>query len=387
MKIKIIIKKIIKVCTAIIIPLTIIGMLFAQSCSSAKYSSEDIKMEKINKAVRYKENKFLNYTRSPEMNFVKMLPMMWDFLVVDNDRKPKVKLPAKRVDISKITNVKADELKVTWIGHSSQIINIDGKIILADPVFNNKTVFMGPSRYNGDVPLNVEDLPEIDVVIISHNHYDHLNKATLEKLHPKVKRFLTPLMVGAELEKAGVPREKITELNWWDEVKIDDEFMIAFTPAQHFSGRGLFDRDESLWGSYVLQGPKHKVYFSGDSGYFKGFKEIGDKYGPFDITLLECGAYNKKWHYVHMMPEETAQAHLDLKGKVLQPMHWGTFDLALHAWYDPIVRVTKAVDSLGIKLSTPIVGETITIDENLTTNRWWEKLIANNQDKLAANKK
>lgn len=372
------IKRIMKISTATLSILALVIMLFAQSCSSATYSPEDIKMEKTNKAERYKENKFNNYTPSPEMNFIKMLPTMWDFLVTDNDRKPNVDLPTQKINIATITNVETDELKVTWVGHSSQIINIDGKLILADPVFNSKTVFMGPSRYNGDVPLEIEDLPEIDVVIISHNHYDHLNIPTIEKIHPKVKRFLTPLMVGAELEKAGVPREKITELNWWDEVKIDDEFMIAFTPTQHFSGRGLFDRDETLWGSYVLQGPKHKVYFSGDSGYFKGFKEIGDKYGPFDITLLECGAYNKKWHYVHMMPEETAQAHLDLKGKTLQPMHWGTYNLALHSWYDPIVRVAKAADSLGIKLSTPIVGETITIDENLVTKRWWEKLINNN---------
>jgi len=378
MKTKRRIKKIMKISTVTLIPLAFVGMLFAQSCSSATYSRKDIKMEKINNAERYKENKFLNYTPSPEMNFVKMIPTMWDFLVTDNNRKPNVDLPTQKINIASITNVETDELKVTWIGHSSQIINIDGKLILADPVFNSKTVFMGPSRYNGDVPLNIEDLPEIDVVIISHNHYDHLNIATIEKIHPKVKRFLTPLMVGAELEKAGVPREKITELNWWDEVKIDDEFMIAFTPTQHFSGRGLFDRDETLWGSYVLQGPKHKVYFSGDSGYFKGFKEIGDKYGPFDITLLECGAYNKKWHYVHMMPEETAQAHLDLKGKILQPMHWGTYNLALHAWYDPMVRISKAADSLGIKLSTPIVGETITVDNSLVTERWWIKVLNKN---------
>ncbi len=368
-------KKIIKIGTAALIPLALVGMLFAQSCSSATYSTKDIKMEKIINAERYKENKFLNYTPSPEMNIVKMLPMMWDFLFLDNDRKPKVDIPTHKIDVSKITNVKKDELKITWVGHSSQIINIDGKIILADPVFNNKTVFMGPSRYNGDVLLNIEELPEIDVVVISHNHYDHLNIETIKSIHPKVKRFITPLMVGAELEKAGVPREKITELNWWDEIEIDEEFMIAFTPTQHFSGRGIFDRDETLWGSYVLQGPKHKVYFSGDSGYFEGFMEIGDKYGPFDITLLECGAYNKKWHYVHMMPEETAQAHLDLKGKILQPMHWGTFDLALHAWYDPIVRVSNAADSFGIKLSTPIVGETITINENLNTDRWWENVL------------
>ncbi|MBU1116639.1 MAG: MBL fold metallo-hydrolase [Bacteroidetes bacterium] len=290
---------------------------------------------------------------------------------------PKFDLPTQKVDFSKITNAKPDELKVTWVGHSSQIINIDGKIILTDPVYVNKTVFMGPSRYNGDVPLNIDELPEIDLVLISHNHYDHLNIETINKIHPKVKRFLVPMLVGAELEKAGVPQEKITELNWWDELKIDEGFTIAFTPTQHFSGRGIFDRDETLWGSYVIHGPHHKIFFSGDSGYFDGFKEIGNKYGPFDYTFMECGAYNEKWHYVHMYPEETVQAHLDLKGKVLQPMHWGTFNLALHAWYDPMIRVTKAADSSGIKLSTPVVGETITINENVNTELWWEELLMN----------
>lgn len=371
------IKKIMKISTITLGVLILAGMLFAQSCSSATYSTKDIKMKKIDKSDRYDGNKFLNYIKSPQMNFIKMLPTMWDFLVTDNDRNPKFDLPTQKVDFNKIKNAKSDELKVTWVGHSSQIINIDGKIILTDPVYVNKTVFMGPSRYNGDVPLNIDELPEIDLVLISHNHYDHLNIETIKKIHPKVKRFLVPLLVGAELEKAGVPREKITELNWWDELKIDAEFTIAFTPTQHFSGRGIFDRDETLWGSFVLQGPIHKIYFSGDSGYFKGFKEIGDKYGPFDLTLLECGAYNEKWHYVHMYPEETVQAHLDLKGKILQPMHWGTFNLALHAWYDPMVRVSQAADSLGIKLSTPIVGETITINENVSTEFWWEELLMN----------
>jgi len=375
------IKEFIKIGSATLFFIVVVSLLFAQSCSSATYSSEDIIMEKINMAEQYKENKFLNYTPSPEMNFFKMAPMIWDFIFADNDRKPKVDLPIQQIDFTQITNAKPNELKVTWVGHSSQIIKIDGKIVLTDPVYSNRTVFMGPSRYNGEIPFNIEELPEIDIVLITHNHYDHLDISTIKKIHPKVKRFFTPLMVGAELEKAGVPREKITELSWWDEVKIDDGFMVALTPTQHFSGRGLFDRDETLWGSYVIQGEYHKIYFSGDSGYFEGFKEIGDKYGPFDYTFLECGAYNQKWHYVHMFPEETAQAHLDLKGKVLHPIHWGTFDLALHAWYDPMIRVAKAADSLGIKLSTPIVGKTITINESLVTERWWEKVINNKIEK------
>lgn len=225
------------------------------------------------------------------------------------------------------------------------------------------------------MPFNIVDLPVIDVVVITHNHYDHLNSHTIKKIHTKVRQFITPLMVGAEFEKIGVPREKIIELDWWDEVKIDEDFMIAFTPAQHFSGRGLFNRDETLWGSYVIEGPHHKIYFSGDSGYFDGFKQIGDKYGPFDYTFMECGAYNEKWHSLHMFPEETVQAHIDLKGKILHPIHWGTFNLALHAWYDPMIRVARAADSLVVKLSTPIVGETITINESLTTERWWERVL------------
>jgi len=309
---------------------------------------------------------------------------MWDFIFTGNDRKPDEILPISQVDFNQIVNAKTDELKVTWVGHSSLIINIDGKIILTDPIYFNKTVFLGPGRYNGDVPFDIDELPEVDLVVISHNHYDHLNSSTIEKIHPKVKHFIAPLMVGAELEEMGVPREKITELDWWEEINLFDNFLIALTPTQHFSGRGLFDRDETLWGSFVIQGPKHKIYFSGDSGYFEGFKEIGDKYGPFDLTFLECGAYNERWHFVHMMPEETAQAHIDLRGKILHPIHWGTFDVSLHSWYDPMIRISKAADSLGIMLSTPIVGVTITVNENLQTERWWELILKSR--KLVSNK-
>jgi len=300
---------------------------------------------------------------------------MWDFIFTGNDRKPDGVLPIKQVDFNQIANAKPDELKVTWVGHSSLIINIDGKIILTDPIYFNNTAFLGPGRYNGDVPFDINELPKIDLAVISHNHYDHLNTTTIEKILLKVNHFITPLMVGAELEEMGVPRSKITELDWWEEIRPSDDFLIVLTPAQHFSGRGLFDRDETLWGSFVIQGPKHKIYFSGDSGYFDGFKAIGDKYGPFDLTFLECGAYNERWQFVHMFPEETAQAHIDLRGKILHPIHWGTFDVSLHSWYDPMVRISKAADSLSIKLSTPMVGETITIDENLSTERWWEPIL------------
>lgn len=373
MKIKV--KKIMKIGSSTIVVIFLVGMLFGQSCSSASYSTEDINMEKIKTSKQYEDGKFINYADNPGFKISKMLSAGWDFLFSDNDRKPDFDLPREEIDFEQIKNAKSDELKITWVGHSSQIINIDGKIVLTDPVYENKTVFMGPSRYNGDVPLTFNNIPEIDLVVISHNHYDHFNSNTLEEIHPRVKHFVVPLMVGAQLEELGVPREKITELDWWDEITLFDNFLIVLTPTQHFSGRGIFDRDETLWGSYVIKGPHHNIYFSGDSGYFEGFTQIGDKYGPFDYTMMECGAYNESWHYVHMFPEETAQANLDLKGKIMQPMHWGTFDLALHAWYDPMRRVAKAADSLGIKISTPIIGETITVNENLTTERWWENVL------------
>lgn len=369
------VKKIMKISTSLLIVIVLVGMLFGQSCSSASYSTEDIKMEKIEKSSQYTDGKFVNYKPAPDWGISKMIPMMWDFLFTGTDKKPEVDLSRQEIDFEKIKNSREDELKITWVGHSSQIINIDGKIVLTDPMYENTTAFMGPSRYNGDVPLNLDEIPEIDLVIISHNHYDHLNSNSLEALNTKTKKFLVPLMVGAQLEDLGIPREKITEMDWWDEVKPFEGFMVAFTPTQHFSGRGLFDRDETLWGSFVIEGPHHKIYFSGDSGYFEGFKDIGDKYGPFDYTLMECGAYNEQWHFVHMFPEETLQAHIDLKGKIMQPMHWGTFDLAIHAWYDPMKRVAKAADSLGIEISTPIVGETITVNENLVTERWWENVL------------
>ncbi len=378
------VKKIMKISSSLIVIIILVGMLFGQSCSSASYSSEDIKMKKIEKSSQYKDGKFVNYKNEFEMSF--SLGIMWDFLFANNDRKPDKDLPRKEIDFEQIKNAKTDELKITWVGHSSQIINIDGKIILTDPIYENTTVFMGPSRYNGDVPLKFENLPEIDLVVISHNHYDHLNSGTIEEIHPKVKKFLVPLMVGAQLEKIGVPREKIKEMDWWDEVELFENFNVAFTPTQHFSGRGLFDRDETLWGSFVIEGPHHKIYFSGDSGYFEGFKQIGEKYGPFDDTLMECGAYNEKWQNIHRLPEESVQAHIDLQGKIMQPMHWGTFDLALHAWYDPMMRVAKVADSLGIKISTPIVGETITVDENLTTGRWWEEVLDSKKKILASEK-
>lgn len=239
MKINKSLKKILKIGTVSFFVVVSLIAIIGYTFSSSRYSSGDIRMKKVVKSPQYIDGKFLNINPSPEMSFFKMAQVMWEFLTVKNERKPKLEIPSKKIDFAKITNDGENELKITWVGHSSQIINIDGKIILTDPVYENKTVFMGPSRYNGEVPLNIKDIPETDLVLITHNHYDHLNEATIKKIYPKVKKFLVPLLVGAELEKMGVPREKITELDWWEEIHPFDNFLITLTPAQHFSGRSI----------------------------------------------------------------------------------------------------------------------------------------------------
>ena len=227
--------------------------------------------------------------------------------------------------------------------------------------------------------MDANQLPQIDIVIISHNHYDHLNKSSIEILAARTTTFIVPLAVGAELEYGGVPRDKIVELDWWEEYRVDENLMVVATPAQHFSVRGLTDRYKTLWASWVIKAPNHKIYFSGDTGYFDGFKTIGEKYGPFDIAFLETGAYNEKWHHIHMFPEEAIQAGIDLGGKVLHPIHWATFNLSLHTWYDPMRRLTEVADSLAVTVATPIVGETTIFNKYIPQHKWWEEVLLNEE--------
>jgi L-ascorbate metabolism protein UlaG (beta-lactamase superfamily) len=311
------------------------------------------------------------------MSFTDFSATVWTYFFTRNERTPESDLPSRPADLSHFTHAGHNQLRVTWLGHSSVMINIDGFRLLTDPVFKKRVSIFGPTRINGEVPVAMDQLPDLDAVIISHDHYDHLNRFSIRGLKEKTRCFIVPLGVGARLERWGVPAGRIVELDWWQEHPLNEALMVAATPAQHFSGRGLTDRNQTLWASWVIETKHHRLFFSGDSGYFDGFEKIGAVYGPFDLTLLECGAYNRAWADVHMFPEQTVQAHLNLKGDILHPIHWGTFNLSLHSWYDPMERLAAAAKVYGICSATPIVGDTTIFGERVPTARWWRSAMGN----------
>ncbi len=278
------------------------------------------------------------------------------------------------LDSTAITSYSGDETKVTWFGHSTFLLQMQGATILLDPMLGD---YASPlpitmtKRFNTKLPIAIEKLPFIDFVIFSHDHYDHLDYSTIKKIKDNVGKFFVPLGLSAHLTSWGVEKEKIEELDWWDMTSFGD-IQLVCTPAIHFSGRGLFDQGATLWASWVIKGKNDKIYFSGDSGYGNHFKTIGDKYGPFDLVLMECGQYDKDWKNIHMFPEETVQAAVDVKGEVLVPIHWGSFKLANHIWTDPIERVVKKAQELNINISTPRIGETIIIHhKTYPETQWW----------------
>ncbi len=290
-------------------------------------------------------------------------------------RTPKKPLPEIKPDLNEFLKPCSD-LKVIWFGHSTFLLNLLGKIILVDPVFSNNAapVTFFAKRFQPPV-LKLQELPEIDYMIISHDHYDHLDKETMKFFAKKKSktRILTALGVGNHLTKWGIKRELISEFDWWEGTKLDDIEFIA-TPAQHFSGRTLRDRNKTLWSSWVIKTANHSIYFSGDSGYDIHFKEIGDKYGPFDIAFMENGQYNQKWRAVHSLPEESVQAYFDLKAKRFFPVHWGMFVLSLHSWREPVDELLRLSKEREVNIVTPILGEIVTVNDNYKNKIWWSNL-------------
>lgn len=321
----------------------------------------------------YRKGRFINLNPSP-MN-IKFGKLINELIKHAPNRNPGRNIKVDKIDSLTIKNQTAGITQLTWFGHSTFLLEIEGKKILIDPMLGQRPSpisFLGAKRYSEELPIEAEKLPFIDAILISHDHYDHLDYESIKKLKNKVGRFFTPLGVGNHLISWGVAEEKITELNWWESIEFDKINLIC-TPARHFSGRGLFDRAATLWCSWVIRGTKNNIYFSGDSGYDVHFKDIGDKYGPFDISLLECGQYNEDWKLLHMMPEESVQASIDLKSKLILPIHWGAFTLAFHDWTEPVERLKLKATELNAPVTTPKIGEPVILGNGTyPIEKWWE---------------
>ncbi|PNG52108.1 metal-dependent hydrolase [Variovorax sp. WDL1] len=284
-------------------------------------------------------------------------------------------IPVQELDAAQLEALDPEGNHVIRLGHSSHLLKLRGKYWLIDPVFGNRASpfsFVGPKRFH-QPPITLEQLPPIEGLILSHDHYDHLDVPTIEYLAQRVQRYFVPLGVRARLLEMSVPPERVAEFDWWQGTEHDGVRLTA-TPAQHFSGRTLNDRNKTLWASWIVESGGKRIFYSGDSGYFQGFRQIGERFGGFDLALMENGAYDAYWPSVHMTPEESVRAFEDLRGKVLYVVHNSTFDLAFHTWRDPLDRIAKLAQAKKIELATPVIGEVLTIGRPRSNALWWEGL-------------
>jgi L-ascorbate metabolism protein UlaG (beta-lactamase superfamily) len=330
------------------------------------------RLKRIQHSPNFRDGSFQNLSFTPTFaEDVSKFEMIRDGIFKISKRKaPTTVLPSVKTNLKSLSPEKDI---VVWFGHSSYFMQLDGKKILVDPVFSGHASpfsFMVKSFKRSDV-YSPEDFPEIDYLVITHDHWDHLDYKTVLELKPKVGKIITGLGTAAHLEHWGFDPKSIVELDWNEKTVLDSGFQVTATPGRHFSGRG-FKRNQSVWCSFVLQTPSKKIFIGGDSGYDTHFAKIGAEHGPFDLALLECGQYNKSWKYIHMMPEQTVQAAIDLKAKTLMPVHWGKFALALHAWDEPIERVTKEAHRLNVPIIHPMIGETVDLNNFGVQNEWWK---------------
>jgi L-ascorbate metabolism protein UlaG (beta-lactamase superfamily) len=353
----------------------LVVVLFMKQPKFGKQPSGET-LQRIKNSGHYRKGAFQNLSVTPSLTgdatYIKVLN---DFLFKKNpNKKPPVTLPSHKTDL---LHLAADKNILVWFGHSSYFIQVNGMKILVDPVFSGAAsplAFTTPSFAGSDVYTSA-DMPEIDCLILTHDHWDHLDYQTLLQLKPKIRKIVTSLGVSAHLSRWGFDLARITELNWEEEIVLRPGFIARAAPARHFSGRG-FRRSQSLWSSFILKTPGFNLFLGGDSGYDTHFKEIGARFGPFDLAILECGQYNPYWKHIHTSPEETVLAALDLRASCLLPVHWGKFTLAMHDWNEPPTRVLEAARKTELKLITPLIGQEVNLNSIQPFNAWWENIKA-----------
>lgn len=306
------------------------------------------------------------------VNLLSLPKLLYKQFFETKGRQPKSPIPVEPFE-KEVFLADSDRAKFIWYGHSVVLMRINGKTILIDPMLGPDAAPIAPfksKRFSDNTSSLIEQFPDIDLVLLTHDHYDHLDLASMELLIPKVKEFYVALGCKRHLTKWGVNEKLIKEFDWWDNTNFEG-IEITFTPTRHFSGRGLTDRAKSLWGGWVLKTEKENIYFSGDGGYGEHFKEVGEKLGPFDFGLMECGQYNENWHQIHMYPEEAIQAAMDAKVTKVMAVHWAGFTLAQHSWKEPIERFTREAQEQNLSYMTPKIGEIIDYSNEIK-DLWWE---------------
>lgn len=361
----------------------ILGMLLIIVISGLLYyfvhpmfggSFKGARLERMKQSPNFRDGVFHNLEVTPSLkNDVNIVSLMWDFLF---KKKPGLKpldaLPAMKCDLKKLP---AQDILV-WFGHSSYLLKIDGKLLLVDPVFSdNASPVPGSNKaFKIAVDYTAADFPKIDYLFISHDHYDHLDYETIIKLRDKVGQVICGLGVGAHFESWGYKPAQIVEGDWYDQINLVPDFQVTFTPARHFSGRRI-TRNNTLWTSFVLKTSKYNLFLGGDSGYGKHFKTIGERFGPFDLAILENGQYNDAWHYIHSLPEEWGLETRDLQAKVTLPVHSSKFALAMHGWKEPMEKFYEISQKEHSKLITPKIGELVHLDKLDTVYApWWREV-------------
>ena len=360
----------------IIVILIIIVFAFLQQAGFGQLP-RGTRLEKIKQSSNYQNGKFQNMSHTPDLTEgVGYYTVAKEFLFAKKTRvRPAGPLPSVKTDLLKLDLTK-DVL--VWFGHSSYFIQIDGKRILVGPVLSGSAspVPFGAKAFKGADIYTAADIPSIDYLFISHDHWDHLDYETIKKLKPKIKTVICGLGTGAHFERWGYDNNKVIERDWNEKIVLEDGFTAYTAPARHFSGRGLA-RNKSLWVSYVLQTPTMRIFIGGDSGYDRHFLEIGKAFGPFDLAVIENGQYDRNWRYIHLLPNEVLQAAKDLNAKRILPVHSAKFVLGNHPWDEPLELITKNKEAKNLNLITPMIGEQVNLkDENQTFTKWWRNLNA-----------
>jgi len=356
---------------AVIVVCILIVYVYMQQAMFGKKSSGK-RLERIKKSPNYKNGSFQNLSVTPSFtNGATFFTVLRDFLFAKHERTtPTDVVPTKKIDLKKLDK---NQDVLVWFGHSSYFMQMDGKRILVDPVLSGSASPLpgGTQAFKGADVYTADEIPEIDFLFISHDHWDHLDYKTIIKLKPKVKQVICGLGTGAHLEYWSYNPEIIIERDWNEEIELPDGFKVYTTPARHFSGR-TFVRNKALWMSFVLKTPTMQIFIGGDSGYDKHFKEIGNKFGGFDLAVLENGQYNKSWQNIHTLPEELMQVAKDLKAKKILPVHSAKFKLSTHAWDEPLKKAVENGRKENIRVLTPMIGEQVDLrNENQQFSEWW----------------